>query len=152
MTVAALQDHLSDKSFPPVYLSCHGYSWLRHHLHWGALLWLHITWSFICFAYFGRHVRSGHNQCQLFLDWPNEFWRHQSGRCIHRNHSQMAILSPVGMFLWDRLEKGQTFGDLLTALLAEYDVSREEAVKDIEDFLSELDAHQYLLKEKEDVK
>lgn len=66
--------------------------------------------------------------------------------------NQMAILSPVGMFLWDRLEKGQTFGDLLTALLAEYDVSREEAVKDIEDFLSELDAHQYLVKEKEDVK
>lgn len=60
------------------------------------------------------------------------------------NENQMAILSPVGMFLWDRLEKGQTFGDLLTALLAEYDVSREEAVKDIEDFLSELDAHQYL--------
>ena len=46
------------------------------------------------------------------------------------NENQMAILSPVGMFLWDRLEKGQTFGDLLTALLAEYDVSREEAVKD----------------------
>lgn len=65
--------------------------------------------------------------------------------------NQMAILSPVGIFLWSRLEKEQTFGDLLTALLAEYDVSREEAVKDIEDFLSELDAHQYLAKEKEDV-
>lgn len=73
-----------------------------------------------------------------------------SGDTIREN--QMAILSPVGMFLWDRLEKGQTFGDLLTALLAEYDVSREEAVKDIEDFLSELDAHQYLAKEKENVK
>lgn len=50
-------------------------------LHWGTLLWLHITWSFICFAYFSRHVRSGHNQYRLFLDWPNEFWRHQSGDC-----------------------------------------------------------------------
>lgn len=73
-----------------------------------------------------------------------------SGNTIREN--QMAILSPAGMFLWGRLEKGQTFGDLLAALLAEYDVSREEAVKDIEDFLSELDAHQYLAKEKENVK
>ena len=63
------------------------------------------------------------------------------------DENQMAILSPVGMFLWDRLERGQTFGDLLTALLAEYDVGREEAIRDIQDFLSELDAHRYLEKE-----
>lgn len=61
--------------------------------------------------------------------------------------NQMAILSPVGMFLWNRLESGQTFGDLLAALLTEYDVTREEAVKDITDFLSALDTHQYLAKE-----
>lgn len=65
--------------------------------------------------------------------------------------NQMAILSPVGMFLWNRLERGQTFGDLLAALLTEYDVTREEAVKDITDFLSALDTHQYLAKEKENV-
>lgn len=68
------------------------------------------------------------------------------------NKNQMAIISPIGMFLWNRLETGQTFGDLLTALLAEYDVSSEEAVKDIEDFLSELDAYQYLDNEKGNVK
>lgn len=60
------------------------------------------------------------------------------------NENQMAILSPIGMFLWNRLETGQTFGDLLTALLAEYDVSREDAAADITEFLSELDAHKYL--------
>lgn len=68
------------------------------------------------------------------------------------SNNQVAILSPVGVFLWNRLENEQTFGDLLTALLAEYDVSRDEAVRDIEDFLSELDAYQYLAKEKENVK
>lgn len=60
------------------------------------------------------------------------------------NENQMAVLNPIGMFLWNRLETGQTFGDLLAALLAEYDVSREEAAADITEFLSELDAHQYL--------
>ena len=63
------------------------------------------------------------------------------------SENQVAILSPVGRFLWDRLQSGQTFGDLLTALLAEYAVSRDEAEKDIEVFLSELDANQYLVKE-----
>ena len=63
------------------------------------------------------------------------------------SENQVAILSPVGRFLWDRLQSGQTFGDLLTALLAEYAVSRDEAEKDIEAFLSELDANQYLVKE-----
>ena len=63
------------------------------------------------------------------------------------SENQVAILSPVGLFLWDRLQSGQTFGDLLTALLAEYAVSRDEAEKDIEVFLSELDANQYLVKE-----
>lgn len=60
------------------------------------------------------------------------------------SENQMAVLSPVGMFLWKKLEKGQTFGDLMAAVLAEYDVSRDEAAADITQFLSELEAYQYL--------
>lgn len=65
-----------------------------------------------------------------------------SGETIREN--QMAILSPVGSFLWDRLNTGQTFGDLMAAVLAEYDVGPDEAAADITEFLSELDAHKYL--------
>ena len=68
------------------------------------------------------------------------------------DRNQMAIMNPVGVFLWKRLESGQTFGDLLAALLAEYDVSREEAVMDIREFLSELDAHDYLTTMEENAK
>ena len=66
------------------------------------------------------------------------------------SENQMAVLSPVGMFLWERLEKGQTFDDLMAAVLAEYDVSRDEAAADITQFLSELEAHKYLAEVEED--
>lgn len=66
--------------------------------------------------------------------------------------NQVAILNPVGRFLWDRLQTGQTFGDLLAATLGTYDVAIAEAAADIRAFLSELEAHQYLVKEKENVK
>ena len=63
--------------------------------------------------------------------------------------NQMAILSPVGIFLWSRLEKEQTFDDLVAAVLAEYEVDREKAAADITQFLGELDARQYLITVKE---
>ena len=66
--------------------------------------------------------------------------------------NQMSILSPVARFLWDRLEKGQTFGDLLAAVLAEYEVGRDEAAADITEFLTELNARNYLATVEESVK
>ena len=66
--------------------------------------------------------------------------------------NQMSILSPVARFLWDRLEKGQTFGDLLAAVLAEYEVGKDEAAADITEFLTELKARNYLATVEESVK
>lgn len=57
---------------------------------------------------------------------------------------RLSKVCPVGSFLWDRLNTGQTFGDLMAAVLAEYDVGPDEAAADITEFLSELDAHKYL--------
>lgn len=62
---------------------------------------------------------------------------------------KMAIINPVGKFLWDKLQTGQTFGDLLLSVLQEYEVTREEAEADIREFLSELNTHQYLNEERE---
>ena len=64
--------------------------------------------------------------------------------------NQTAILSPVGAYLWNRISMGQTFGDLLMALLNDYDVGREEAAGDIADFLSALEEHKYLAKAEDD--
>lgn len=48
------------------------------------------------------------------------------------------ILNEVGAFLWDRLEEAQSENDLLTALLAEYEVAEDEARRDIREFLDRL--------------
>ncbi|MDD6211719.1 MAG: PqqD family protein [Clostridiales bacterium] len=63
---------------------------------------------------------------------------------------KMAIINPVGKFLWDKLQTGQTMGDLLLAVLCEYEVSREEALEDIREFLAELETYKYLIIEKKE--
>ncbi len=45
-------------------------------------------------------------------------------------------LNETGAFLWDKLSKGCTYDELLSALLAEYDVPEEIAKADIDAFLA----------------
>ena len=47
-------------------------------------------------------------------------------------------LNEVGGFLWDLLPQAETEDALLEAVLAEYDVSAQEAAKDIAEFLNKL--------------
>ena len=58
----------------------------------------------------------------------------------------MGILSPVGQFLWTLLEEGKTFGQLLDAVIGEFEVDTQTAARDLEEFLEQLDQNQYLLK------
>lgn len=66
--------------------------------------------------------------------------------------SKMAIINPTAKFLWEKLQSRQTFGDLLMSVLQEYDVTRENAVSDILEFLSELKKYKYLCEERENAK
>lgn len=50
----------------------------------------------------------------------------------------MVTLNESGAFLWRQLEQGATRETLADALTAEYDVSREEALADIDAFLASL--------------
>ena len=58
--------------------------------------------------------------------------------------SKMAVLSPVAEFIWSLLEEPRTFGELLTAVTEEFDVTAEVAAPDIQDFLDQLHTHQLL--------
>lgn len=49
-------------------------------------------------------------------------------------------LSESGALLWERLEQGATEDELVEALLAEYEVEREQAEADVSRFISELRA------------
>ncbi len=48
-------------------------------------------------------------------------------------------LNESGKFIWDKLAEGATKEEIVDALLAEYDVSRETAENDVDKFIAELE-------------
>ncbi len=50
----------------------------------------------------------------------------------------MLTLNDTGVFFWNLLSKGSTKEEMLDALLKEYDVSFDEASKDIDEFIGKL--------------
>lgn len=57
---------------------------------------------------------------------------------------QMAVLNETGKFLWEQLQAEKTMEQLLAAMTEEYEVSREQARADIEEFVTMLRQHQLL--------
>lgn len=47
----------------------------------------------------------------------------------------LITLNETGAFLWERLSKGATYDELLSALLSEYDVSEADARKGLDAFI-----------------
>lgn len=56
------------------------------------------------------------------------------------NYKGMLSLNETGAFLWTVLEKGIDRAGLLAALLEEYEVPREVAEADMDEFLARVDA------------
>ena len=52
--------------------------------------------------------------------------------------SGVITLNEVGAFIWQILEKGADKQEILDKMLAEYDVSRETAEKDIDEYIEKL--------------
>ena len=48
------------------------------------------------------------------------------------------VMNELGAFIWDLLPEAETEEDICKAVLAEYEVSREEAAQDIAEFLNTL--------------
>jgi hypothetical protein len=48
-------------------------------------------------------------------------------------------LTPTGALLWARLETWSTKEELVNELVSRYEVSREQASKDVDDFLAQLE-------------
>lgn len=59
----------------------------------------------------------------------------------------LIALSESGALLYERLKAGCTREALVDALLEEYDVSRQEAARDVEDFLEQMRKLNMLLEE-----
>ena len=59
------------------------------------------------------------------------------GKTVYDSNGLFA-LNELGTFLWDRIPQAETEEDLVSAVLEEYEVTREEAAKDIAEFLGKL--------------
>lgn len=54
------------------------------------------------------------------------------------NLNGMLTLNDSGAMLWQALEKGGSKDSLVDVLLSEYDVTREQALADVEEFIEKL--------------
>lgn len=59
------------------------------------------------------------------------------GKSVYESNGLFA-LNELGAFLWDRLETAADRDELLAAVLAEYEVTEEEAAGDLDEFLEKL--------------
>jgi hypothetical protein len=59
------------------------------------------------------------------------------GKTVYESNG-LFVLNELGDFLWDRLEAAESEADLCAAVLAEYDVTAEEAARDIAEFVAQL--------------
>ena len=58
--------------------------------------------------------------------------------------TMMITLNDTGVFLWEKLDQGAEEADLVSALLAEYDVDEKTAKASIAGFVEKLREHGFL--------
>lgn len=59
------------------------------------------------------------------------------GKSVYDSNG-LFVLNELGSFLWDRLHQAQDRNELLEAVLEEYDVTRDQAAADLDEFLGKL--------------
>ena len=59
------------------------------------------------------------------------------GKTIYDSNG-LFVMNELGSFIWDLLPNVETEEEILQAVLAEYEVSQEEAAKDIAEFMDKL--------------
>lgn len=64
-------------------------------------------------------------------------------------NTRMAIMNPVGQFLWEQLQQARTPEELTAAVCGEFTVDEATAAVDIREFLNELERNHCLVKMEE---
>ena len=59
------------------------------------------------------------------------------GKTVYDSNG-LFVLNELGAFIWEILPKAETEAEICEAILAEYEVSPEEAARDVEEFLQDL--------------
>ena len=66
----------------------------------------------------------------------------EEGVLIHLDNGRVIVVNEVGLFIVQKLDKPITQEELTAAITGEFDISTDQAAKDLEKFLAELDTEQ----------
>ena len=61
---------------------------------------------------------------------------------LHFGHGEYFGLDEVGAQVWALLEKGEPLGAIADAIVERYDVSRERALRDVVDLVTDMATHE----------
>jgi hypothetical protein len=80
------------------------------------------------------------SQLEIPQHHPNIIWRvlDDGVVVVSPQQGQVRVLNPVGTAVWGLIDGRRTVADLAAALTEQYDVSLEEAGRDLRAFLAEL--------------
>jgi hypothetical protein len=75
---------------------------------------------------------------------PNAAYRIFDGQAtvVLPNRSEVNVLNEIGSTVWERIDGARTVGQIIEAVLAEYEVGAETARQDILAFIDDLHEHE----------
>lgn len=75
---------------------------------------------------------------------PNAAYRIFDGKAtvVLPDQSEVNVLNPIGSLVWERIDGTRTVGQILDAVLEEYEIGAETAREDILAFLNDLHEHE----------
>ena len=73
---------------------------------------------------------------------PDAAYRTYDGQAtiVLPSRAQVSVLNEIGSAVWERIDGRRTLQEILDGILAEYDITHERALGDLEAFVSDLRA------------
>ncbi|HET8948488.1 MAG TPA: PqqD family protein [Candidatus Polarisedimenticolia bacterium] len=73
---------------------------------------------------------------------PDAAYRTYDGQAtiVLPSRASVSVLNAIGSAVWERIDGQRTLGQILDAIVDEYDITREAALGDLEAFVSDLRA------------
>ena len=74
---------------------------------------------------------------------PNAAYRLYDGEAtvVLPDRSEVHVINAVGSLVWDRIDGRRTLGEILEAVLEEFEIGRDEVEQDVHEFIEALRRH-----------
>jgi len=71
---------------------------------------------------------------------PDAAYRTYDGQAtiVLPSRAQVSVLNEIGSAVWERIDGRRTLAEILDGIVDEYDITREQALGDLEQFVSAL--------------